>query len=155
MSKPFPLQTLLDLSQMRMDDAAKRLGQLLAGEQEAGARLVLLQQYRAEYHARFVAEASNGIGRDVLSNYQTFLARLDEAIIQAELMVTQSKQRTAAGQQEWIDRRGRVQAYDTLSQRHRSHEQRIENRRDQKVQDEHAARNHPPAEGDDEGGSEG
>ena len=30
MAKHFPLQTLLDLSQMRMDEAARRLGELLA-----------------------------------------------------------------------------------------------------------------------------
>lgn len=142
MTKPFPLQTLLDLSRQRMDEAARKLGELLAGEQEASTRLTLLQQYRAEYHGRFVAEARNGIGRDTLNNYQTFLQRLDEAILQAQTMVTQSKQRTAQGQQEWLDKRGRVQAYDTLSTRHQVREQRIENRKEQKLLDEHAARKH-------------
>ena len=149
MSKPFPLKTLLDLSQLRMEDAAKRLGELLAGEKEAGARLTLLQQYRAEYHGRFVADARNGIGRDVLSNYQNFLNRLDDAIAQAQATVEQTRQRTALGQREWIDKRGRVQAYDTLSQRHRSREIGIENRQEQKLQDEHAARKHVVAEDDE------
>ncbi|MDD5176118.1 MAG: flagellar export protein FliJ [Sterolibacterium sp.] len=142
MAKPFPLQTLLDLSQLRMDDAARRLGELLAGEQEAGARVILLQQYRDEYHQRFVAAASRGIGRDAWSNYQSFLARLDDAIVQAQAMVLQSKQRTAAGQREWVDKRGRVKAFDTLSQRHHSREQSVENRQEQKAQDEHATRYH-------------
>ncbi len=125
-----------------MEDAARRLGDLLAGEQEAGAKLLLLQQYRVEYHERFVTAAQNGIGRDAWSNYQSFLNRLDDAIAQAKVMVEQSKQRTALGQREWVDRRGRVQAFDTLSQRHHSHERRVENRQQQKVQDEHAARTH-------------
>ena len=154
MTKPFPLQTLLNLSQLRMDDAAKRLGELLAGEHEAGARLALLQQYRDEYHGRFLAAARNGIDRDSLSNYQTFLGRLDDAIAQAHLMVEQSKQRTALGQREWIDKRGRVQAYDTLSQRHRHHEQGIENRKEQKVQDEHTARKHQVKEEGHDGGEQ-
>lgn len=140
MAKPFPLQTLLELSQLRMDDAAKRLGQLLAGEQEAGARLLLLQQYREEYKVRFVAAAQNGMGRDAMNNYQSFLARLDDAIAQAQDLVAQSKQRTADGQREWVDKHGRVKAFDTLSQRHRSREQGIENRKEQKTQDEHATR---------------
>jgi flagellar FliJ protein len=138
--KPFPLQTLLELSQLRMDDAAKRLGELLAGEQEAGARVILLQQYRAEYNERFVVAARNGIGRDAWSNYQSFLARLDDAITQAQAMVVQSKQRTADGQREWVAKHGRVKAFDTLSQRHHSREQGFENRKEQKAQDEHAAR---------------
>ena len=149
MTKPFPLQTLLDLSQQRMEDAARKLGELLAGEQEAGARLALLQQYREEYHGRFIEAARNGIARDVLSNYQTFLGRLDDAIVQAQYMVAQSRQRTAKGQQEWIDKRGRVQAYDTLSQRHRSREQSIENRQQQKILDEHSARKHQVKEDDE------
>ncbi|MBI5920430.1 MAG: flagellar export protein FliJ [Betaproteobacteria bacterium] len=146
MAKPFPLQTLLDLSQVHMDEAARRLGELLAGEQEAGARVVLLQQYRDEYHQRFIAAAQNGIGRMAWSNYQSFLTRLDEAIVQAQALVGQSKQRTAAGQREWLDKRGRVQAFDSLSERHRRREQYAENRLDQKVQDEHAARLRQAAE---------
>lgn len=142
MTKPFPLKTLLELSQLRMDDAARRLGTLLAGEQEAGARVLLLQQYRDEYHQRFLAAASQGIGRDTWSNYQSFLARLDDAIVQAKAMVLQSKRQTAAGQRDWVDKRGRLKAFDTLSQRHQSREQSLEIRQEQKAQDEHAARYH-------------
>lgn len=140
MVKPFPLQTLLELSQLRMDESAKRLGELLAGEQEAGARLILLQQYRNEYNERFVAAAQVGIGRDAWSNYQSFLARLDDAIVQAQAMVDQSKRRTADGQRELAAKHGKVKAFDTLSQRHRSRELGVENRKEQKAQDEHAAR---------------
>ncbi len=132
-----------------MDDATRKLGALLAGEQEAGARLTLLQQYRAEYHGRFVTAARNGIGRDVLGNYQTFINRLDDAIVQAQQMVEQSRHRTAMGQQEWIDKRGRVQAFDTLSQRHRNREMGIENRKEQKQLDEHSARKYQVAKEDD------
>lgn len=142
MAKPFPLQTLLDLSQLRMDDAARQLGKLLAGEQEAGARLILLQEYRAEYHERFNLALRSGIGRDAWNNFQAFLGRLDEAIAQAQAMVVQSKQRTASGQREWVDKRGRVQAFDTLSQRHHNRIQIAENRQEQKAQDEHTARKH-------------
>ncbi|MBV2234777.1 MAG: flagellar export protein FliJ [Sterolibacterium sp.] len=142
MSKLFPLQTLLDLSQLRMDEASRKLGELLASEQEANGRLTLLQQYRVEYRERFMAAASNGIDRNTLNNYQVFLQRLDEAVLQAQALVEQSKQHTARGQQEWLDKRGRLKAYDTLSTRHQVREQHIENRKEQKLLDEHAARKH-------------
>ena len=35
MSPPFKLQPLLDLSKLRLDEATRDLGQLIAGEQEA------------------------------------------------------------------------------------------------------------------------
>ncbi len=123
-----------------MDDAGRRLGLLLASEQEAGARVKLLQEYRAEYQERFVAAARSGIGRDAMNNFQSFLARLDKAIAQAQSLVEQSKQRTAAGQREWLDQRVQLKAYDTLSARHFQREQKVEDRREQKAQDEHAAR---------------
>ena len=62
--KAFPLQSLLELSQTRMDDAARRLGQLLASEQEVEKTLALLEQYREEYEARFREAAQAGLSRD-------------------------------------------------------------------------------------------
>ncbi len=142
MTKPFSLQTLLDLSQLRMDEAGRRLGQLLANEKEASTRVTMLQEYRDEYQQRFVAATRTGIGRQAMSNYQSFLGRLEEAIAQAQALVEQSKQRTSAGQREWLDQRVQVKAYDTLSLRHSQREQREANRQEQKLQDEHAARGH-------------
>jgi flagellar FliJ protein len=140
MSKAFHLQPLLDLSNLRLDEATRQLGKLIAGEQEASQRLELLVQYRAEYYARFLAAASDGLGPDAWRNYQHFLGRLDQAIDQARAMVTASKQRTAVGQRNWLDKRGKVKAYDTLAQRHQTRVQLAESRHEQKQSDEHAAR---------------
>jgi len=141
-AKPFSLQALLDLSQLRMDEAGRRLAKLLAGEQEASERVSLLQQYREEYLARYIAARQNGIGRDAMNNYQSFLARLDDAVGQAQEMAAQSRQRTVAGQRDWLDQRGQVKAFDKLSLRHQLREQTLEQRLEQKRQDEHAARGH-------------
>jgi flagellar FliJ protein len=140
MSKPFQLQPLLDLSNLRLDEAARLLGKLIAGEQEAGQRLDLLTQYRDEYQSRFVVAASDGLGPDAWRNYQHFLGRLDEAINQARAMVTASKQRTALGQRNWLDKRGKVKAFDTLAQRHQTRLAYAEARQEQKQADEHTSR---------------
>lgn len=140
MSKAFHLQPLLDLSNLRLDEATRQLGKLIAGEQEASQRLEVLTQYRDEYQARFLAAASNGLGPDSWRNYQDFLARLDQAIEQARAIVAASKQRTAAGQKNWLDKRGKVKAFDTLAQRHQTRLEYAENRTEQKQSDEHAAR---------------
>jgi len=139
-NKRFSLQTLLDLSQLRLDDAARQLGKLMASEKESAQRLQLLEQYRAEYHTRFLATARDGLGRDQWRNFEAFLGRLDQAIAQAQLDTHRSQQNTAAGKQAWIDKRGQVNAYDTLAQRHQARLQALEQKREQKVQDEHAAR---------------
>ena len=140
MSKPFHLQPLLDLSNLRLDEATRQLGRLIAGEQEASQRLDLLMQYRDEYQARFLAAASNGLGPDAWRNYQNFLGRLDEAVAQARALVDTSKRRTAAGQQNWLDKRGKVKAFDTLAQRHLARVAYAEAKVEQKQSDEHASR---------------
>ncbi|MCX8018055.1 MAG: flagellar export protein FliJ [Rhodocyclaceae bacterium] len=140
MGKPFHLQPLVDLSNLRLDEATRQLGRLIAGEQEASERLALLIQYREEYQARFLAAAGNGLGPEAWRNYQGFLARLDEAISQARAMVEASKQRTAQGQKNWLDKRGKVKAFDTLAARHRERLAHAEARQEQKQADEHASR---------------
>lgn len=142
MPRTFPLQSLLDLSQLRLDEAGRKLGQLIAGEQEASRRHGLLVQYREEYRTRFVVAARDGLSPGEWKNYADFLAKLDDAIAQADSAMTQTKQQTVAGQQEWMAKKGRVKAFDTLSDRHLSRIAYQDNRQEQKLSDEHGARRH-------------
>lgn len=140
MSQPFSLQPLLELMQERTDEATRRLGQLIAAEQNARSRLQMLEDYRAEYAGRLRDAISNGITRQVLANYQDFLARIDDAIRQQRQVVEQSGQNTARGQQDWKEKNTRLKAIDTLSERYVERERRAENRREQKMLDEFTTR---------------
>ena len=140
MDKRFNLQSLQDLSSLRLEQATRQLGQLIAGEKQDEARLQLLIQYRQEYHALFLEAAGKGLDPGSWRNYQTFLSKLDEAVEQARTMASSARQRTAAGQKNWLDKRGQVKAYDTLAQRFRARVAYEESRHDQKQADEHAGR---------------
>lgn len=148
-NKNFPLQSILDLSQMKLDEATRRLGELIAGERQAAERVELLLQYRDEYQAKFLDAARIGLNRDQWRNYRFFLDKLDLAIEQAQAVVARSQQLTAAGQQDWMQKRGRVKAFDTLADRHRLRVRGAESRQEQKRLDEHASRLHAAKEGDD------
>lgn len=140
MSPHFPLQPLLDLSHMRLDEAARKLGELIAGEQEASQRHRLLVEYREEYYSRFLEAAKSGIGPGEWNNYINFLARIDAAIAPAAQSMTLSQEQTLAGQQDWMGKQGRVKAFDTLANRHRSKLAGKEQRAEQQASDEHGAR---------------
>jgi flagellar protein FliJ len=142
MPRAFPLQSLLDLSHLRLDEAGRKLGELIAGEQEASRRHGLLVQYREEYRTRFVVAAQDGLSPGEWQNYASFLARLDAAITQADSAMAHTKQQTVAGQQEWVVKKGRVKAFDTLSDRHQSRIAYQDQRQEQKLSDEHGARSH-------------
>lgn len=148
MSGKFPLQPLLDLASERMDEASRRLGELIAMEAADQHKLRMLQDYRAEYEARFLEQARNGIGPDAWRNYSAFIGRLDEAIAVQRDSVQRAGRNTADGQQAWMSQRNQVKAFDTLAQRHHQTVLRQENRAEQKLSDEHAARRHGPIDQD-------
>ena len=140
MAKPFSLQTVLELMQARADEATQQLARLIANERDARNKLEMLQHYRDEYASRFQQAAQNGLTPREWHNYQEFLGRLDEAIAAQTKAVTLQAQNTAAGQTNWQQQRKKLKAIDTLSERHHASEEAHEQRRDQKVQDEFAAR---------------
>ncbi|HJV26671.1 MAG TPA: flagellar export protein FliJ [Aromatoleum sp.] len=140
MTTPFPLKPLLDLTQNRMDEAARRLGELIASEQEGQRKLELLQNYRDEYSERFQEAARNGLSPDAWRNYSAFIGRIDEAIAIQKTQVDRSKQMTAAGQQDWMTQRNKVKAFDTLQKRHEQGESKKAARIEQRQSDEHSAK---------------
>lgn len=142
MPDAFPLQTVLDLMQTRADSAAKDLGRLIAAEQDAGAKLQLLENYRAEYIQRFQEAAQAGISPQQWANYQDFTGKLDEAVAQQKKIVATSQDRTKDGQRRWLEQRNKVKAFDTLAQKHEQIQRYQDGRQEQKISDELTTRKH-------------
>ncbi len=134
------LQTLIELAQSRMDDAAKRLGALLASGQAHEQKLEILVQYREEYHNRFRTAAQTGISPEAWRNYSTFIAKLDEAVFEQEQIVARAREQVMAGKQAWVDERNRKKAFDTLATRQQAVALRKESRAEQRITDEHSAK---------------
>lgn len=142
MSKAFPLKPLVELGQSRLDDATRRLGELISAENEGHRKLEMLQNYRAEYQARFQDAAREGIGPEAWRNFSAFIARIDDAIAHQAAQVDLSRDRTSQGKQVWMHERNRLKAFDTLQHRHEQKEARLEARQEQRQLDEHSANRH-------------
>ena len=140
MSKPFALQTVLELMQERSDEATQQLARLIAKERDAKAKLDMLSQYRDEYAARFNAAAQKGLTPGEWRNYREFLGRLDEAIDAQQRAVRVQAQHTVAGQANWQQQRKKLEAFNTLSDRHYASEESARIKREQKTQDDFSAR---------------
>jgi flagellar FliJ protein len=139
MTKHSALDTLMELAQLRTDEAAKRLGALNAQGLDMEAKLDLLVQYRNEYHTRLQASMRQGISASDWRNYQDFLDKLDAAIAQQREMVVSVRQRVEAGEIAWQSARRTLKSYGTLAQRQaRVQEQRMA-RHEQKETDERAS----------------
>lgn len=142
MAQRSALDTLIELATTETEEAAKRLGLAIKATQETEKKLALLQQYRAEYAARFQASLATGLSAMGYRNFQLFMDKLDTAVASQQSIVTQANLRVAERRAEWQAGERKRMSYGTLANRALQQEQKLENKRDQKAMDEHAARQH-------------
>lgn len=140
MAKEFPLRPLLEYSQHRMDSAERTLLLLKQREEQERQRLQDLFDYRREYQERLRGNAAGGIPIHMLRDYQVFLAKVGQAILQQEHAVDQAHARWQQAHEHWLSQRQKVKAYETLAQRHQQAETQRTEKRDQRLSDEQAVK---------------
>ncbi len=140
MKKTFSLQPLISLAKHQKDSAINKLGQLNRQQHNAQSKLEALQQYRKDYQSRLQESAQNGIDSTELRNFQAFINKLDEAIGQQLKQVGQRKVSTQAGRNEFEITQRKLKSFDTLKQRHIESQKNIDQKSEQRAQDEHASR---------------
>lgn len=140
MTKPFPLDTLLNLAHQQNDVAARKLGQLNRQELSAQARLSALQEYRRDYQQQFETAEKNGISPADMRNFQQFIDRLDQAIRQQQQEIDKAHSSVQKGRHELLDSTRKMKSFDTLAQRHVESERKVKARSEQRLQDEQSGR---------------
>lgn len=140
MSATSQLGMLSDLAR----DARDQASQLLAGERQnehqVAAQLKSLKSYRLEYAERLQQAMRDGIDPASMHNYQQFLASLDAALQRARQALEAQQQRVQQSQHQWQHEQQRLAAFDTLITRRDADQQRQDARREQRINDELAAR---------------
>ncbi|MCC7643699.1 flagellar export protein FliJ [Janthinobacterium aestuarii] len=140
MASPSQLATLIDLAQRETDDCAKRLGAALKALDDCRQKLDMLSGYRDDYAQRFEASMSNGITPMAYRNFQAFMAKLDSAIMGQQQVVEHAQARSDNEKMRWQLAERKRMSYTTLNNRAQEQALKLENKRDQKAMDEHAAR---------------
>lgn len=134
------LQGLLDIAESEVESAAVSLGKLAHQLQQQEEKLTLLVQYRSDYQSRLSGAAGNGLDSRNFRNFSEFMKQLEQAIRQQQAVVFDARKRVAAGRQHWQEKQKKSKAYGTLAQRASTHAMRVENGREQKLQDDFASR---------------
>ncbi|TFW30188.1 flagellar export protein FliJ [Massilia arenosa] len=140
MAQTSALDTLLDLAQRATDDAAKRLGAALQAVEDAKQKAQMLDGYRDDYAAKLDMAQQNGITPQAYQNFIAFMAKLDAAIKGQREIVKHAEARAAMEKKAWQECERKRLSYRTLSTRAAEQALKLENKRDQKLMDEHAAR---------------
>jgi flagellar FliJ protein len=134
------LETLIGLAQRDTDAAAKKLGAELAAVDEANQKLTMLHGYRDDYAHKLEAAQMNGITPLAYHNFVAFMGKLDNAINGQREVIKHAEAKAAMAKTTWQAAERKRLSYRTLSERAAAETLRVENKRDQKQMDEHAAR---------------
>lgn len=140
MPSQLPLDTLIGLAKESTDDAARALGRLNAERNHAEKQLSMLQDYRQDYLQRLQNAMQSGMSAADCHNYQRFIGTLDDAISQQTAVLRQADTHLAHGRVHWQQQQRRLNSFDALADRERRALAVAESRREQRANDEFAAR---------------
>lgn len=134
------LDTLIELAQRESDEAAKRLGVALKAVDEAQQKLTMLGGYRDDYARRLDGAQVAGITPAAYRNFVAFMDKLDHAIRGQGEVLKHAQHKSGLEKAAWQASERKRLSYRTLNERAAAEALRVENKRDQKQMDEHAAR---------------
>lgn len=134
------LETLLTLSAQEADAAAIRLGNAIAARDDAQQRLKMLQQLRAEYAQRLEGHMQQGLNFAACTNFQRFLAKIDEAIAGQATIEHGAATQAEQSQLHWQAKKREGRTWELLVERAARDAQRREVKQERKANDEFAAR---------------
>jgi len=135
-----PVQHVIDETERR------HATQLAASERRVAAceaRLTELSKYEADYRNNFHTRVSSGMSSAELRDYQTFLARLTEAVRQQTHAVTKARLERDAQRLQWQLAAQRAKAVEHVIGHWQAEERLGQNRREQRDSDERAQRTAP------------
>ena len=123
-----------------VDDLERRRAQALVTCErqvtESEAKLAELEAYRAGYIRDFSVRAGSGMNAASARDYQTFLARLGEALRQQGQVVVRAKAQRDSERQNWQGAAQRADAVGNMAKRWNAEDRQDLERREQKESDD-------------------
>ncbi|MGF6275313.1 flagellar FliJ protein [Massilia sp. UYP11] len=134
------LETLIDLAQKDSDAAARRLGAANKLVEEAEQKLEMLVGYRDEYARKLDAAQVAGITPFAYHNFVAFIGKLDNALDGQRDVLKHARFKAETERKTLQESERKRLSYRTLNERAASEALKAQNKRDQKLMDDHAAR---------------
>ncbi len=126
------------------DNEERRQAERLAARErrlvECEAKLAELARYHSNYAREFAERAGLGIDGARLREFQTFLARLGEAVRQQAEIVGRARAERDADRDNWQRAAQRAEMVDHVVRRRKSEERRALDRQEQRDSDERSLR---------------
>lgn len=139
MKAPRTLDLLRSLAARKTEQAASVLATSAASQQDASARLQMLDQLGSEYRDKLATTLTSGTGIAQWQNFHQFMLKVDRAVAGQQQIVSQAEARSLRARHAWQQQKQREQSFDTLIQRANLIEEQQQQKREQKAMDEFAA----------------
>ena len=130
------LQVVLNQAEMKRKQADQLLADTQARIMKGVQTLEQLQQYYAEYANNFYASGAAGVSVGQLDTHQAFMQKLRMAIDQQRRAVESDRQHLEKVREHWSQVYGRYKAIDSVVERAREDERRLDDKKQQQQIDE-------------------
>ncbi|NVK72494.1 flagellar export protein FliJ [Marinomonas sp. CT5] len=137
MKKSRRMQILVDLAQRKEDSAAQQLARDKAKVRHDMQKLEELREYAGQYESE---RNLLGLSPYLTTNYQHFVDRVQQAIVQQESAVGRSEQQADMSMRRWLQARSKTKSMDWLKEKNHKAELAIEEKQEQRQSDEFAMR---------------
>lgn len=137
MKKSRRMQILVDLAKSKEDSAAQQLARDKAKVQHDLQKLSELREYAGQYESE---RNLLGLSAYLTTNYQHFVDRVRQAIVQQESAVGRSEQQADMSMRRWLQARSKTKSMDWLKEKNHKAELVVEEKQEQRQSDEFAMR---------------
>jgi flagellar FliJ protein len=135
------LQTLIEIASKESLKNAENLSLANHRLHEGQNNLMLLVSYRKDYERKFASNLkTGGVSTESYFNFQSFLGKIDEAILGQQNAVAKFKQEVDYHRKCWQESERKKLSYGVLVSHSEKRAHYLALKRDQKLMDEHAAR---------------
>lgn len=140
LKRPTPFKMLHLLAQDDEKEARKLVAQAVEGVNKAQEQLLALEEYRHEYLKKMQIRMQNGVSSSAISNDQRFLDSIDRALAHQRDVIRTLSDKVALEKQQWMQARKKEQSMQALVNRDANRLVVLQNRLEQKQNDEFASR---------------
>jgi flagellar FliJ protein len=137
MKKSRRMQILVNLAKGKEDSAAQQLARDKAKVQYDLQKLSELREYAGQYESE---RNLLGLSAYLTTNYQHFVDRVRQAIVQQESAVGRSEQQADMSMRRWLQARSKTKSMDWLKEKNHKAELVLEEKQEQRQSDEFAMR---------------
>ncbi|GGN16904.1 MULTISPECIES: flagellar export protein FliJ [Marinomonas] len=137
MKKSRRMQILVDLAKRKEDVAAQQLARDKAKVQHDLQKLNELKDYAGQYESE---RNLLGLSAYLTTNYQHFVDRVQQAIVQQEAAVGRAEQQADMSMRRWLQTRTKTKSMDWLKEKSHKAELAVEAKQEQRQSDEFAMR---------------